>query len=126
MLFCFRKYSQEIAQLVLNGSIIECKVWEDSATIVTSINSGEMFCPCNKKLILHMARVCIFCPFLSNALVTFIIIYVRKKKILVLLRRMVFIRPFSVLPMMLNLLKNYCTVYFIILCPLKVGALIRL
>ncbi|KAL5574177.1 hypothetical protein UlMin_023774 [Ulmus minor] len=50
------KYSQEIAQLVLNGSIIECRVWEDSATIVTSINSGEMFCPCNKKLILHMAR----------------------------------------------------------------------
>uniref|UniRef100_A0A803PHY5 Vacuolar protein sorting-associated protein n=1 Tax=Cannabis sativa TaxID=3483 RepID=A0A803PHY5_CANSA len=53
-MLCSIKCGKEIAQLVLSGLIIECKLWENSATIVTIINSGEMFCPSNKKVLVHM------------------------------------------------------------------------
>lgn len=58
--FFWRKYNQEFAQLVLLGSTIECKLWEKSATLVTSINSVKMLYPFNKKVVLHMKRVCTF------------------------------------------------------------------
>lgn len=57
-----RKRNQEIAQFVLAGSVIECKLWENSVTIVTAINSGEIIYPSTKKVVLQMRRVCaLFC-----------------------------------------------------------------
>ncbi|XP_062110985.1 uncharacterized protein LOC133822610 isoform X2 [Humulus lupulus] len=56
-MLCSMKCGKEIAQLVLSELIIECKLWENSATIVTIINSGEMFCPSNKKVLVHMKTV---------------------------------------------------------------------
>ncbi|KAM3684567.1 hypothetical protein ACJW31_11G053600 [Castanea mollissima] len=46
------KYGQEIAELVLLGVTIECKLFEESATINALVESGEMVCPCSKKVIL--------------------------------------------------------------------------
>ncbi|KAF3432303.1 hypothetical protein FNV43_RR27043 [Rhamnella rubrinervis] len=50
------KYNQEIAKLILNDAIIECKLWEESATIICCINSGQMLYPCIKKAILCLGR----------------------------------------------------------------------
>ncbi|XP_034206662.1 uncharacterized protein LOC117620640 isoform X2 [Prunus dulcis] len=60
------KYGQEIAELMLNGVIVECKFWEESATIVTTVNSGQMVYPCSKKVILHMRRPIIEKKLLDN------------------------------------------------------------
>jgi hypothetical protein len=57
--FFFRKYGQEIAELILLGVTIECKVYEESATINALVESGEMVYPCSKKVILLMKMVCI-------------------------------------------------------------------
>ncbi|PON37046.1 Vacuolar protein sorting-associated protein [Parasponia andersonii] len=53
-MLCSMKCSKEIAQLVVSGSIIDCKLWDNSVTIVTIINSGEMFCPSSKKVLMLM------------------------------------------------------------------------
>jgi hypothetical protein len=53
------KYGQEIAELILLGVTIECKVYEESATINALVESGEMVYPCSKKVILLMKMVCI-------------------------------------------------------------------
>ncbi|EXB26144.1 Putative vacuolar protein sorting-associated protein 13C [Morus notabilis] len=50
------KYNREIAQLILCGSTIECKLGEESASLVTTINSVEMLYPCNRKVVLHMKK----------------------------------------------------------------------
>ncbi|BFG24048.1 hypothetical protein CerSpe_103220 [Prunus speciosa] len=60
------KYGQEIAELMLNGVIVECKFWEESATIVTTVNSGQMVYPCSKKVVLHMRRPIIEKKLLDN------------------------------------------------------------
>lgn len=54
----FRKYGQEISETMLNGVIIECKFWEESATIFSVVQSGQMVYPCSKKVILQMRQVC--------------------------------------------------------------------
>lgn len=68
----FRKYYQEIADLILNDAIIECKLWDESATIVCCINSGRMHYPCSKKHILCIGRVCIIFITLYIGLFSFI------------------------------------------------------
>ncbi|XP_073012455.1 intermembrane lipid transfer protein VPS13 isoform X2 [Typha latifolia] len=47
-----RSYGREIAKAVFIGFGIECKVWEDSSTIIASINSINMVNPCNGNTIL--------------------------------------------------------------------------
>lgn len=53
----FRKYGQEISETMLNGVIIECKFWEESATIFSVVQSGQMVYPCSKKVILQTREV---------------------------------------------------------------------
>lgn len=72
LLLVFRKYNQEIADLILNDAIIECKLWEESATIICCINSGQMLYPCIKKAILCLGRVGIVFISLLYALDLFI------------------------------------------------------
>lgn len=57
--FFNRSYSKKIADLIFNELIIECKLWEELATVVCHFRSGEMFDPCNKRVILQIGRVCI-------------------------------------------------------------------
>ncbi|XP_048318354.2 uncharacterized protein LOC107405745 isoform X2 [Ziziphus jujuba] len=49
---CSLKHNQEIFDLVLNDVNIEFKLWEESATVICTINSGEMIYPCNRRAIL--------------------------------------------------------------------------
>lgn len=57
--FFYRSYSKKIADLIFNELVIECKLWEELATVVCHFRSGEMFDPCNKRVILQIGRVCI-------------------------------------------------------------------
>lgn len=59
-IYLFFRYScQEIAKVDLSGGIIECKIWEESATIDVIVNSGKMVYPRDGKDIVKLAGVCI-------------------------------------------------------------------
>ncbi|KAM1717129.1 hypothetical protein COP2_025269 [Malus domestica] len=60
------KYGQEISETMLNGVIIECKFWEESATIFSVVQSGQMVYPCSKKVILQMRQPTIETEVLDN------------------------------------------------------------
>lgn len=51
-----KSYSKKIADLIFNELVIECKLWEELATVVCHFRSGEMFDPCNKRVILQIGR----------------------------------------------------------------------
>ncbi|KAJ4962382.1 hypothetical protein NE237_022321 [Protea cynaroides] len=52
-----KKDGREKVQLTFDGAIIECKLWNDSATVLASLNSMMLVNPCSNNVILHSKRV---------------------------------------------------------------------
>ncbi|CAK9158557.1 unnamed protein product, partial [Ilex paraguariensis] len=48
------KFGQSIAELIFEGIFVECKIWEESAVIMGSVNSAEMLNPLNQQVILRV------------------------------------------------------------------------
>lgn len=72
-MLCFsRKSGRVIAELILEGIFVECKIWEESAVITASVDSVQMLNPLNKQVTLLMRRVCIFVCHLYVFLIKFV------------------------------------------------------
>ncbi|XP_043712275.1 uncharacterized protein LOC122661037 [Telopea speciosissima] len=52
-----KRDGRETVQLTFDGAIIECKLWNDSATIIASLNSMMLVNPCSNNVILLSKKV---------------------------------------------------------------------
>lgn len=61
----FRKYHKGMAEIILEGGVVETKFYKEHGIITSKFKSGKMVDPNSMEVVLQIRQVCIFLIFSS-------------------------------------------------------------